>query len=122
MRFKPTGLIELSGQLSKRTISVIRKLEFDPCLSISLHSLCFRGLILWIVSKCTVAKYNNKDVILLNLDPNSPRLIIPDVLKMIHGIPRGRVEMPQDILECPDFALKDLQNALWLPKKNPKVF
>lgn len=91
MRFYPEGLIELSGQLSKRAISVISKLGFELCLSISLHNLCFRGLILWIVSKCTVAKYNNEDVILLNLDPNSPRLITPDVLKIIHGIPRGRV-------------------------------
>jgi hypothetical protein len=77
MQYKSIGLIELSGQLSKRAIYVIRKLEFDPCLSISLHSLCFRILILWIVFKCTVVKYNNEDVILLNLDPNSPRLITP---------------------------------------------
>jgi hypothetical protein len=68
MRFKPIGLIELSGQLLKRAISVIRKLEFDPYLSISLHSLYFRGLILWLVSKCTVVKYNSEEVILLNLD------------------------------------------------------
>jgi hypothetical protein len=47
-------------------------------------------------------------------------LITPDVLKIIHDIPRGRVEMPQDILECPDAAPKDLQNALLATKKKSK--
>nr|CAB3463964.1 unnamed protein product [Digitaria exilis] len=59
-----------------------------------------------------VAKYNNEDVIVLNLDPKSPRLIKPEVLRIIHGNPRGTAEVPKDILECPDVEPVDLRNFI----------
>lgn len=77
-----------------------------------MHSLCNRSLVLWILSNCKVAKYNNEDVIVLNLDPKSPRLIKPEVLRIIHGNPRGTAEVPKDILECPDVEPVDLRNFI----------
>ena len=53
-----------------------------------------------------------EDVIVLNnLDTKSPRLITPEVLKIIHGIPRDTAKVPKDkdILDCPGVELVELQ-------------
>lgn len=73
MRFCGTDLRKMIEELSPGAISLINKLGFDPCLTLSLDSLCNRSLVIWILKNCKVAKHNDEDVIVLNLDPNSPR-------------------------------------------------
>uniref|UniRef100_K4A0I5 Uncharacterized protein n=1 Tax=Setaria italica TaxID=4555 RepID=K4A0I5_SETIT len=112
MRFNPEGLIKLSRELSQRAITVIKQLGFGPCLSISLTSLCYKSLVVWIASHCRVAKYNNEDVIVLVFDPNSPRVITAEVLKIIHGIPWGTAKVPDDILHGQNATVKDLNGKV----------
>ncbi|EAY92559.1 hypothetical protein OsI_14299 [Oryza sativa Indica Group] len=127
MRFYGERLMKISKSLSKEATSVIRKLQFEPSLIISLNNLdACRGLIFWIASNCKVAKFNNEDVIVLNVNPETPRLITPAVLGVIHGYPRGVLlnntpdpDSPplKNILEHPHAKLEDLQEAIFAAKQ-----
>ena len=127
MRFSGDRLMKISKLLSKEAISVIRKLQFEPSLIISLDNIdACRGLILWIPSNCKVAKYNNEDVIVLNVNEGTPCLITQAVLEVIHEYPRGLLlnntpdpNSPplKNILEPPHAELEDLQKAIFDAKQ-----
>lgn len=103
----------LKEGLLETAVSAIKALGFCSFLDINMYKLPDQRFSIWTTSNYKPAKLHNEDVLVFTLDPEHPRVLTRHALTMPCGLPMGKQEqdVPQDLLECPDVAVRSALRA-----------
>lgn len=105
-RYNLEKISALKEGLLDTAVSAIKALGFGSFLDITMYKLPDQRFSIWTTSNYKPAKLHNEDVLVLTLDPEHPRVLTRDALAITCGLPMGKQDVPQDLLECPDVAVK----------------
>nr|CAE03624.2 OSJNBb0003B01.15 [Oryza sativa Japonica Group] len=96
-RYRLNQFADLKKTLSDTATKTIDRLGFGSFLGINMEMLPDKQFAIWTASLCKPAKVQNKDVVVLDLDPKHPLVISQEALHILTGLPMGQEDVPENL-------------------------